>query len=208
MTAPNDERILYLLKTRGAQTAAGLASRLDITPVGARQHLDRLRDQDLVAYEDRREAVGRPKRYWRLTDHGHARFPDTHGHLTVELIGSIRSVFGEDGLDRIIARREMETLSHYQAAIAPLADLQGKVSKLAEIRDSEGYMAQWRCEPDGSYLLVENHCPMCAAATTCQGFCRSELAIFESVLGDDVLVSRVEHVLEGGRRCAYRIATR
>lgn len=208
MAAANDERILYLLKTRGAQTAAGLAAKLDITAVGARQHLDRLRDQELVAFEDRREAVGRPKRYWRLTDDGHARFPDTHGHLTVELIGSIRSVFGEDGLDQIIARREAETLSSYQAAISPIADLQGKVSKLADIRDREGYMAQWRREPDDSYLLVENHCPMCAAARTCQGFCRSELTIFQTVLGDDVSVSRVEHVLEGGRRCAYRIAAR
>lgn len=208
MTAPTDERILYLLKTRGAQTAAGLASMLDITPVGARQHLDRLLDQHLVGYEDRRAAVGRPKRYWRLTEHGHARFPDTHGHLTVELIGSIRSVFGEAGLDRIIALREAETLSHYQATIAPIDDLQSKVGKLAEIRDREGYMAQWRREPDGSYFLVENHCPICAAARTCQGFCRSELAIFQSALGDDVIVSRVEHLLDGGRRCAYRITAR
>jgi predicted ArsR family transcriptional regulator len=28
------------------------------------------------------------------------------------------------------------------------------------------------------YFLIENHCPICAAATECQGFCRAELSNF------------------------------
>jgi predicted ArsR family transcriptional regulator len=41
---------------------------------------------------------------WRLS--AHARFPDTHGDLTVSLIEGIRSVFGEAGLDRLIEARQ------------------------------------------------------------------------------------------------------
>jgi predicted ArsR family transcriptional regulator len=66
-------------------------------------------------------------------------------------------------------------------------------------------MADWRILPDGSYLLSENHCPICAAARLCQGFCRSELAVFRSALGPSVTVERAEHILAGARRCAYRI---
>ena len=51
-----------------------------------------------------------------------------------------------------------------------------------------------------SFLLVENHCPICAAAAACQGLCRSELAIFRAVLGDDVTVERTDHILAGARR--------
>jgi predicted ArsR family transcriptional regulator len=69
-------------------------------------------------------------------------------------------------------------------------------------------MANWEKEKDGSYLLVENHCPICAAASACTGFCRSEKAIFEHVLGRNVRVERVEHLLAGARRCAYRISSR
>jgi predicted ArsR family transcriptional regulator len=54
-------------------------------------------------------------------------------------------------------------------------------------------------------LLIEDHCPICAAAETCQGFCRSELAIFQKTLGEDVEITREEHLLSGGRRCTYRI---
>ena len=33
-------------------------------------------------------------------------------------------------------------------------------------------MAEVEPQDDGSLLLIENHCPICAAATSCQSFCR------------------------------------
>ncbi|MDQ3753204.1 MAG: MarR family transcriptional regulator, partial [Acidobacteriota bacterium] len=69
----------------------------------------------------------------------------------------------------------------------------------------EGYMAEVKSEDGGSYLLVENHCPICAAANACQGFCATELDLFRSVLGPGVEVERVEHIVSGDRRCAYRV---
>jgi predicted ArsR family transcriptional regulator len=57
-------------------------------------------------------------------------------------------------------------------------------------------------------LLVENHCPICAAAKECQQFCRSELRVFQQALGDDVRVERVDHILAGARRCAYLVRER
>jgi predicted ArsR family transcriptional regulator len=55
-----------------------------------------------------------------------------------------------------------------------------------------------------TWVLVEHHCPICAAATACQGFCRNELALFRSVL-PGTRVERTEYLLDGGQRCAYRI---
>jgi predicted ArsR family transcriptional regulator len=81
-----------------------------------------------------------------------------------------------------------------------------RAASLAVLREAEGYMAEVQQEPDGSLLLVENHCPICSAARACQNFCRSELAVFQRVLGPDLRVERVEHQLAGARRCAYRIA--
>ena len=42
---------------------------------------------------------------------------------------------------------------------------------------------------------------------TCQGLCRSELAIFQSLL-PSATVERTDHILAGARRCAYRIEPR
>ena len=204
MTSTPD-RLLYQLKSRGPQPAATLAGACAITPMGAHKQLQSLQEQGLVSAHDEADGPGRPKRMWTLTAAGHARFPDRHGDLAVQLIRQAAAVLGPDALDRLIAAREEEQQSGYDAALSGLATLGARVRRLAELRSGEGYMA--RAEKQGkAWLLVEDHCPICAAATSCQGLCRSELQIFARCLGDGVRVERVEHVLAGGRRCAYRVS--
>lgn len=199
------DRFLILLKTRGPQTSAELGAALGITDEAARQQLIKLSRDGVVEGFSEVSGVGRPAQIWRLTAAGNARFPDAHADLTVQLIQSIRTVLGEEALDRLITEREQATRSHYTEEMADASDLQERVARLAAIRTREGYMAEWREEGDG-YLLMENHCPICAAAAICQGFCRAELTVFQEVLGPDVTVTREEHILVGARRCAYRIA--
>ncbi len=201
-----DDPILFLLKTRGPATAPDLAARLGISPQAVRQRLAPLARAGLVAHDDRIAGRGRPKRHWQLTEAAAGRFPDTHAELTVELIAAIRGELGEAALDRLVQRRQRDTVAAWQAALAGRATLQDRVAALAELRRAEGYMAEWQADPDGDgFLLVENHCPICAAATACQGFCRAELEGFQAALGPDCRIERLEHIPAGARRCAYRI---
>jgi predicted ArsR family transcriptional regulator len=201
------ERILIQLKTRGPAETLALAGALGISRQAALQHLERLAAEGLVDHSDERRGVGRPRRTWRLTEAAQARFPDTHAQLTVELLDAVRAEFGEAGVERLIARREAQTAKAYRTALAPAADLQARVARLAELRTAEGYMADWTPDPGGGFLLVENHCPICAAAAACQGFCRAELEVFRHALGPDVAIERCDHILAGARRCAYRITS-
>jgi predicted ArsR family transcriptional regulator len=202
---PAGERLLVLLKTRGPQTAGELGAALGVTAEAARQQLVRLSAEGLVEATARPRGVGRPAQRWALTEKGHARFPDAHAELTVGLLRAVRSELGEEALDRLIAARAAEALAGYSAALTGAKDLGERVARLAEMRSREGYMAECRRDGDG-YLLVENHCPICAAATACQGFCRAEREVFEKALGGGVTVERTEHIVGGDRRCAYRVA--
>lgn len=199
------DNVLYLLKTRGPQTAQKLAELLDLTSMGARRQLESAQEKGLVGYEDVADKVGRPSRRWHLTEAGHGRFPDRHADLTLQMINQVRALFGEEGMDQLIAAREKESEAMYAAASSEADTLAGRVRALAQARDAEGYMAETEEQPDGSHLLIENHCPICAAATSCQGFCRSELQVFQRVLGEGCEVERAEHLLSGGRRCVYVI---
>lgn len=205
MKNPSTDRILQILKNRGAQTSGTLGDALGMTKAGAQQNLAKLAARDLVASQDRISGRGRPQRFWALTDKGHSRFPDRHSDLTLDLLKSTEAVFGTDGLDRLIRHREETTLKAYRQEMADLKTLPEKVAALAGIRSREGYMAEWREVDDGTFMLMENHCPVCAAAAFCQGLCRSELEIFRAVLGPDVGVERTDHILAGARRCAYAI---
>ena len=203
---PARERVLFHLKARGPQSASQLARRLGVTAVAVRQHLQRLAAEDLVDFEDERERVGRPRRIWRLTERAQGRFPDTHADLTVELLDAVRRTFGESGLDKLISQRTREQAKSYRRRMpGRAASLEQRVAALARIRRDEGYMAEYSRRSDGSLLLIENHCPICAAARTCQGLCRDELGLFRRLLGRGAKVERTEHLLQGARRCAYRI---
>ncbi|WP_199610092.1 helix-turn-helix transcriptional regulator [Flocculibacter collagenilyticus] len=200
----NSERILYLLKSDGPQTAQTLAHTLDMTSMGSRQHLQVLESEGLVSTFDKAEKRGRPAKYWQLTPAGHQRFPDRHAELTIQMLDSVKSIFGDEGLNKMITQREQHTQALYLSSIKPSDSLENKVAKLTHLREQEGYMAVYEPHQKG-FLLIENHCPICAAAASCQNFCRSELATFRTVLGESVHVERVEHILNEARRCSYYI---
>ena len=207
MTGSRD-RILHLLKTKGPQAASELARRLEITAVGARQHLAALQEDGLVDFEEEARGVGRPARLWRLTPAAEANFPDSHGELAVGMLEAMRRAFGDDGLAQLVRERTKAQIRAYKKRL-PDAEkpLSKRISALAALRREEGYMAEWSREK-GGYLLVENHCPICAAARFCQGLCAGELELFRAVLGRGVSIERTEHILEGARRCSYRITSR
>jgi predicted ArsR family transcriptional regulator len=194
-----------LLKMHGALSSTAIGKMLGTTGEAARQHLARLSEDGLVRATSLAKGVGRPTQHWQLTPAAQKRFPDTHAALTVQLLDFVRSSLGEGALDTIIATRETATSMAYQNAMTSDATLRERVATLVQLRSAEGYMAAWNEQDDGSLLLVENHCPICAAATACQGFCRAELDVFRSVLGPDVSITREEHIVSGGRRCSYAI---
>ncbi len=199
------DRVLHQLKAKGPQSAGDLARRLGVTATAVRQHLAELEADELVEYENERRGVGRPARIWRLAAKSQEHFPDSHGELTVGLLQAMRQAFGENGLAKLVEARTNAQVKTYRARIPAKAPLEKRVAALAAIRKEEGYMAEWRKARDGTLTLIENHCPICAAAQECQGLCAGELRLFRTALGRGVSVERTEHLLEGARRCVYRI---
>lgn len=198
-------RILELLKQAGPQDATALAAECDVSAMAVRQHLYQLQDERLVTFEEEPRPKGRPAKLWRLTEAANRFFPDGHARLSVDLIASLSNVFGGDGLAKLVAERAKQQTADYRNRMPKRATLKRRLEKLAEIRTGEGYMAEVVPQSKGEYLLVENHCPICTAATACTGLCSAELEVFEAVLGEDVRIERTEHILEGARRCVYRV---
>ena len=210
MKEKTSDKILSLLKVEGALTAKVLASELGLTTMGVRQHLQALEDDGDISFEDKKAVRGRPTRYWSLTVQSNSHFSDRHEELTVQLIDSVKVIFGDEGLEQLIAHREQASFALYSDRLASKPDLLGKLEALAELRSEEGYMATVVDDGDTVenktvYWLMENHCPICAAASKCLNFCRSELNLFQTLLAPYATVVREEHIVEGARRCAYKV---
>jgi len=201
---PPRKRILDRLKTGGPTSAGSLGETLGITKMAALQHLHALEDQGVVKREAKPGVSGRPTLLWSLTAAAAKFFPDAHAELAVSLIACVNESLGPAALDKLIKARSRQQLRNYVSEIKPTASLREKVEALAAIRSREGYMAAVeKLEDRNSYLLVERHCPICIAATTCTGLCREELSVFRKLLGSNVEVERTEHIVAGAPRCAY-----
>ena len=122
-------------------------------------------------------------------------------------IGTIRRELGETALARLLERRREQITAAYQRRLAREPDIARKLTTLADMRSVEGYMARVEKLADESFLLVEDHCPICAAAMSCQGFCSIELQVFRNLLGPGWHIEREDHLLSGARRCSYRITS-
>ncbi|MGH9666531.1 MAG: helix-turn-helix transcriptional regulator, partial [Bryobacteraceae bacterium] len=161
--------IVKLLKTEGPMDAAQLAKRLALTAMAVRQHLYELQREKLAAAEERPAGPGRPAKYWQLTPEADRLFPDAYAELSVALIDAMRDAFGARGLSSVLESRGARQRAEYRKRIPASLSLGKKLKRLAQIRTEEGYMAEVRREGGGSFVLAENHCPICAAATACQG---------------------------------------
>jgi len=198
--------LLERLKEDGPQDAGTLAGELGVSAMAVRQHLYALEKEGLVGFEEQARPVGRPAKLWRLTAAADRFFPDGHADLTLNLLAAMRAAFGDAGLEKLLAVRTAEQIAAYRRRVKSAGSLEARLRALARIRSEEGYMAAVEAaEEGGGFLFVENHCPVCAAARTCQGLCASELEVFRRVLGPDVSVERGDHILAGARRCAYRV---
>jgi predicted ArsR family transcriptional regulator len=198
--------IVKLLKTEGPLASARLAERLGLTAMAVRQHLYALQSENLVAHEERPVPLGRPAKFWRLTREADSLFPEAYAELSVALIDAMQDAFGPEGVNRVLASRCARQRSDYAKRIRPADSLEKKLGELARVRTEEGYMAEVKSEARDGFLFIENHCPICAAATACQGFCSAELDLFRTALGPGVSVERTEHILSGDRRCVYRVS--
>jgi len=172
-----------------------------------RQHLYGLSEEGLAGHTEETRGRGRPVKLWHTTEKANAQFADSHSALAADLIVQMKKAFGEDGLDKLLKLRTAEQERGYRAQTGEARTLKARLDKLARVRSAEGYMAEVRREPEtGAWLFVENHCPICAAARLCTGLCREELALFHKVLGRDVRIERISHILAGAGRCAYRVS--
>jgi len=204
--AKGRDAVLEVLKREGPISADSTAEKLGLTGMAVRQHLAALEEAGDAAFAEEARPRGRPVKLWRATPAADARFADSHAGLATDLILQMKKAFGEEGLDRLLKLRNTDLEKAYRAKTDKAQTLKSRLEALAKIRSAEGYMAEVRREAEtGHWLFVENHCPICAAARLCTGLCREELALFHRVLGKEIKVERLSHILAGDGRCAYRV---
>jgi len=199
------ERAVDLLKTSGPQSLSALAMAFEVTVEGARFQMLKLEKEGMVTSSKTVIGRGRPQQIWSLTNAGQSRFPDMHAALTVKLMEVMKETLGENAVSKVIIANGDRGTSKYLQALDGITDLEERITSFVAIRSGEGYMAQLIKDDEG-FIFIENHCPIGAAAHANPGICIAEFKTLQTVIGENVPMRRIEYIVDGGRRCAYRIS--
>ena len=199
------QELLQTFKMNGEMTVEALSAQIGITTMGVRQHLAVLEKDGLVSSRTVRQKVGRPALHFQLTERAEAFFPQQYGHFATSILEQIRQLDGDEKIDLILRKRAELQIKAYRQRIEAKPLLE-QVTELARIRDDEGYMAEVRDLGDGSFELIEHHCPIADVARMCEKVCTYELEVFRQVLDADVVFS--DHKMRGDSQCSYILKKR
>jgi predicted ArsR family transcriptional regulator len=204
LSAPK-RQILLILKREGEVDLEGLSQRLSISKMAAYKHVRELEERGLVERFAKRMGVGRPRLGLRLASGASSIFPQAYSDLTCFALQYIEEKLGREGVETALRRRQMQVLSEYEKRVRGKT-LEERVRELAELRDSEGYMAEVKVSPGGHYELLEYNCPILAVAERYWEACNVERELFRRVLGADV--ETTHRVVAGDHVCRFLIKAR
>jgi DeoR family suf operon transcriptional repressor len=200
--APTREAALTLMLRQGEATAAQLAEALSVSVQVMRRHLRSLEEEGLVEASPAPEGPGRPSNLWHLTAAGRRQFPNGSEHFALGLLSSMASSLPADMVDQLLKRQAAEKAADYRRLIGE-GDLQQRLERLVELRRREGYVAEFRSNPDGDgWVISEFHCSVMKIAEQFPCVCDQELQLIRHTF-PDCAVERVHWLLDGGHACGF-----
>jgi predicted ArsR family transcriptional regulator len=203
---PTRRKILLALRQHGGLTASELAEMLGITSMGVRRHLMTLERDRLVTFDLGQRGKGRPSHIYRLSQQAEDIFPKNYARLANELLGHLADDQGDAAVDRLFDQRAQRRIRTAQARLEGLS-FPDRIAGLADILNSEGYLAEWQQVDASTFYIREHNCAVHDVAEQFGIACGSELAFISTVLSE-AEVQREHHIMAGELMCAYRIRPR
>ena len=201
--------ILHHLLKQGRATAQELADSLHVSAQAIRRHLKDLEEEGLIEHQVVQVGMGRPNYYYQLSREGRSQLPDRYDDFALSLLDTLAETVGKDQVNVILQKQWQRKALEYRDRLGQ-GSLQERVANLVELRQAEGYMAEWhRVEPDEStdqsrFIITEYNCAISHVAESFPSVCGHELEMFALAL-QDCKVERTHWLVNGEHRCGYLI---
>ncbi len=213
-------QIARLILENGPVTAAGLSTRLNLTPAAVRRHLDNLLADGMIETRTARRPAsrgrGRPAKLFAITDVGRSAFEHTYDDLATSALRFLAEVAGP-GMVAEFARRQVADLEKRYRPVVAAAAPGEQVAVLAEALSADGYAASATRAPTadpvrdaetglagaGGEQLCQHHCPVAHVAAEFPQLCEAETEAFARLLGTPV--QRLATIARGDGICTTHV---
>ena len=201
MAKSTRETILRTLRSQGKCTVKDLAKAAKVSPVSVRHHLSNLEAENLVAVEEVRHGVGRPRHIFSLTEDALELFPARYYRLANRLLGEMKDSLPEGSVDAMFSHIADELVEQFRQQLEGLP-LEARMTRLAELLKDEGFEIEVEFG-DGQVLIKEMTCPYLHVGREHPEVCLVDRQLIAAAL--ELPVERISWLLEGDRHCTYAV---
>jgi DeoR family suf operon transcriptional repressor len=201
MAKSTRDTILRTLRSQGKCTVKELAKAAKVSPVSVRHHLSNLEEENLVAVEEVRHGVGRPRHLFSLTEDALELFPARYYRLANRLLDEMKDSLPEGSVDTLFHHIADDLVEQFRSQLEGLP-IERRLRRLATLLKEEGFEIEVETG-DRQVLIKEMTCPYLHVGREHPEVCLIDRHLIAAAL--DLPVERVSWLLEGDRHCTYAV---
>ena len=192
--------ILNTLKRTKGLSVNELVGKMKMSYMGIKQHCLTLERDGYLDTWRRPQKMGRPEMVYRLTRRTHDLFPCDSNDFTLELLKSIKDVYGPNGPEKMLFNVFERKTAGLKAKVKgdTVAD---RAKWLAGVRDKEGFMSEYVSDNGTGSHILECHSPILNLLEQFPIVGRLEQDLVAGVLGTEV--RREETRTSGLYECTF-----
>lgn len=191
-------RLLDQVMRRNGVTVEELADSLEVSRTAVQQQVTGLERDGLLKVSGQRSTGGRPSRAYSLTEAALELFPRSYARLADDMLRSVRTLFGEEGLERMLVKMADELASELAPRLEGKEGLE-RLLEVAAILTELGYDAT----VDDQGRLRAANCVFHQLARSSRAVCRYDQVLLHRLLGDQV--HQQSCITEGTAACVFAL---
>jgi DeoR family transcriptional regulator, suf operon transcriptional repressor len=193
------DRILQTMLRHPRSTINELAEAVGINPISVRHHLTNLQVERLVAAEEERHGVGRPRLVYFLTEDGLEKFPTRYLRLTTRILTQMKGKFPQPMVSEMF-REVATTMADEHSAELKGLNVEERLDVMKDLLAEEGFVVEWE-KKGAEYLIHEITCPYLQVGQSHPEVCTVDQTLISRMLA--VPANKIQCILSGAAHCTY-----
>jgi DeoR family transcriptional regulator, suf operon transcriptional repressor len=193
------DRILQTLLRHPKITINEIAEAVGINAISVRHHLSNLEKEGLIAAEEERHGVGRPRLMYSLTEDGMERFPTKYLRLTTRLLAQMKETMPAPAVAKLFSQVAEDMAKEYSEQMKGLS-MEDRLDFVKELLAQEGFTVEWE-KKGKEYQIHEITCPYYQIGIAHPEVCAVDQTLISKMLA--LPANKVQCILNGAAHCTY-----
>jgi DeoR family transcriptional regulator, suf operon transcriptional repressor len=193
------DRILQTLLRHPKITINEIAVAVGINAISVRHHLSNLEKEGLIAAEEERHGVGRPRLMYSLTEDGMERFPTKYLRLTTRLLAQMKETLPGPAVTQLFSQIAEDMAKEYSEKMKGLS-MEERLDFVKDMLAQEGFTVEWE-KKGKEYQIHEITCPYYQIGIAHPEVCTVDQTLISKMLA--LPANKVQCILNGAAHCTY-----